>query len=128
MPPRMSFLFFFFFFSLWLYLWHMEVSRPGAELELQLPAHATATVTKDPTRISDPYHSLWQCWILNPLSEARDGTSILRDTSRVLIPLSHHGNSWNIFFIVFFKIAIAEKRVISIYEYLSWTHHWTNFY
>ena len=31
--------------------------------------------------------------ILNPLSKARNGTYILRDTSQVLNPLSHNGNS-----------------------------------
>ena len=38
-------------------------------------------------------HSSRQCWILNPLSEARDQTSILTDTSRVHTPLSHNKNS-----------------------------------
>ena len=26
----------------------------------------------DPSHVCDLYHSSWQCWILNPLSEARD--------------------------------------------------------
>ena len=34
-----------------------------------------------------------QHWILDPLSEARDQTRILMDTSRVLNSLSHNGNS-----------------------------------
>ena len=34
-----------------------------------------------------------QCWILHPLSEARDQTHILMDTSPVHNPLSHHWNS-----------------------------------
>ena len=28
--------------------------------------------TKDLSHIGDLHHSLWQCWILNPLTEARD--------------------------------------------------------
>ena len=32
---------------------------------------------------SSLYHSPQQCWILNPLSEARDQTGVLMDTSRV---------------------------------------------
>ena len=36
-----------------------------------------------------PTPQLWQQWILNPLSEARDWTCILLDTSWVCNPLSH---------------------------------------
>ena len=32
------------------------------------------TATWDLSRVGDLYHSLWQCWILNPMSEARDRT------------------------------------------------------
>ena len=47
----------------------MEVPRLGVQSELLPPAYARATATPDPSRICDPYHSLWQCQILNPLSE-----------------------------------------------------------
>jgi len=30
-----------------------------------------------------PFHTSWQCWILNPLSEAREQTHILMDISQV---------------------------------------------
>ena len=53
---------------------HMEVPRLGVYSELQLLASATATATQDPSCICDLYHSSRQCQILNPLSEARDGT------------------------------------------------------
>ena len=71
----------------------MEVPRLGVELELQLLAYATVTVMTDLSHICDLGRSLWQCQILNPLSEARDQTLILTDTSRVLNPLSNSGNS-----------------------------------
>ena len=63
---------FFFFYFLGLNLRHMEVPRLGVELELQLPAYTTATAKQDPSHICNLHHSSWQCWILNPLNEARD--------------------------------------------------------
>ena len=71
----------------------MEVSRLGVESELQLPAYATATATWDPSLVFDVHHSSWQHRILNPLSEARDQTHILTDTSQILNLLSYNGNS-----------------------------------
>ena len=53
----------------------MEIPRLGVESELQLPAYATAT--PDLSCIFDLYHSTWYCWILNPLSGARDQTLAL---------------------------------------------------
>ena len=58
-------------------------SRLGVESELQLPAYTTATAMGDPSHVFDLYHSLWQCQILNPLSEARNQTCILLDTSQI---------------------------------------------
>ena len=61
----------------------MEVPKLGVELELQLLAYTTAAATRDLSCICDLHHSSWQCWILNPLSKARDRTCILMDTSWV---------------------------------------------
>ena len=63
------------------------------ESELQLLAYTAATAKPDLSCICDLRHSLWQCWILNPLSKARDLTHIFSDTRWVLKPLSHSGNS-----------------------------------
>ena len=59
----------------------MEVPRPRVESELQLPAIATAT--QDPSRVCDLHHGSQQCWILDPLSEARDHTGNLMVTGRI---------------------------------------------
>ena len=70
-----------FFGFLGLHLWHMEVPRLGVKMELLLPAYTTATW--DLSRICDLHHSSRQCWILNPLSLARNQTHVLIDTSWV---------------------------------------------
>ena len=64
---------------------HMEVPRLGVESELQLPACATATAMPD--RASSVTYTATH-------SEARDQTcKPAMDTSQVLNPLSHNGNS-----------------------------------
>ena len=83
------FVLFFYFIYWFIYLFcflgphpqHMEVPRLGVKLELPLPP--TATATPDLSPICDLHHSSWQCWILNPLREARDWTCILKDASWV---------------------------------------------
>ena len=54
----------------------MEVPRLGVKSELQLLARIMATATQGLNRVCDLHHSLCQCQILNPLSEARDQTCI----------------------------------------------------
>ena len=71
-------------FFLRLHLWHVEVLRVGVEVELQLPGQATATAMQDPSCIYNLCHSLWQCWIPNPLSKGRDGTRVLMDASQII--------------------------------------------
>ena len=48
-----------------------------------LQAYTTATATWDLNHVCNLHHSSGQCWILNPLSEARDWTCVLMDTSWV---------------------------------------------
>ena len=92
-------------------LGHTEVPRLGVESELQLLAYttatamqkqlmawATATATWPLSCFCDLCCSSWQCGILNPLSEAGNGTHILMDTSWVLNPLNHYGNYSFLFF------------------------------
>ena len=60
-----------------------EVTRLGVELELQQLAYTTATATWDLSHICVLHHSSQQCRILNPLSGARDRTSVLMATNQV---------------------------------------------
>ena len=89
---------FFFFFLFRVPPLAYEVPRLGVESELQLLAYITAIATQDLSCVCDLHHSWWQCWILNPLSEDRGQTCILMDTSQVLNPLSHNGNSCIFYF------------------------------
>ena len=70
----------------------MEVPRLGIKWELQLLAYTTAIATLDLSCICDLHHSSQQCWILKPLSKARDRTHMLMDTR--LLTVSHNGNAY----------------------------------
>ena len=61
----------------------MEVPRLGVEWELQPLVYTTAMATPDLSRVCDTQHISRQHQILNPLSEARDGTCVLMDTSQI---------------------------------------------
>ena len=88
------FIFYFFFFCfVGVHPWHMKVPRLGVELELQLPASTIDTAMPDPSHICILHCSLQQLQVFHALSEARDQTPILMDTSGVLNMLSHNGNS-----------------------------------
>ena len=71
------------------HLQHMEVPRLGVELELQLLAYTTATATLDLRCVCDLHCTSWQCRILNPLSETRDLTHILK-SSWILVRFVTH--------------------------------------
>ena len=90
--PQLAFYFLFYFFVfLGPHLQHVEVPRLRVQSKLQLPAYATATATPDLSHIHDPHCSYGNARSFNPLS--KDQTHILMDTSWVLNPLSHNGNS-----------------------------------
>ena len=63
-------------------------------------SHTTATAMRDPSRICDLHHSSEQCWILNPLSEARDWTCVLNGYSSGLLLWSHDRNSQSSWFLI----------------------------
>ena len=50
----------------------VDVPRLQVELELQLLVYTTATAMPNLSRVCDLHHGLWQCWILNLPSKARD--------------------------------------------------------
>ena len=69
-------------------------SRPDVQCsQLQLPVCTTARAMLDRSHVCDLHHSSWQCQILNPRSEARDGTHVLMDALQALTPWSHNSSS-----------------------------------
>ena len=106
-----KFLFIFFFSLLELPLWPIDVPRLGVKQELQLPAYTTAPAMPELSRICNLHHSWWQCWIFNPLSEARDRTCILMDTSWILNPRKHNRNSgWTFFKCMKFVSTVSHQH------------------
>ena len=82
----------------------MEVPRLRVELELQLPVYTTAIATHDLSSICDLHHSSQQYWIPNPLSETKDPTCVLMDTSWIRLCCATIGTpaSFSLFFFFFF--------------------------
>ena len=82
--------FFLFFFSFFLSFFLFRATplaygstRLGVRSELELPAYTTATAMPDRSCVCDLHYSLWQCWLLKALSEVRDQTCNLMDSSWV---------------------------------------------
>ena len=93
-----------------LHLQHMEVPRLGVTLELSLPAYATATATPDPSHSCKLHHCLWQRWILNPLSEARDRTHVLMDTGWVRYCWAMTGTLFTFYFEIVSSLCKSCKK------------------
>ena len=74
---------FFFFNFLGPHLQLIKIPRLGVELERQLPVYTTATATQDPSHVCNLHQSSRQRWILNPRSEAGDGTRNLMVHGRI---------------------------------------------
>ena len=98
----------------------MEVPRLGVEPEPQPRPLPPAAATPDPRCICNLCRSLRQRHILNPPSEARDRTCILRDTV-FLNPLSHKGSS--LFHLLNSHILVEWFNVSNLihWTFYSWT-------
>ena len=68
-------------------------SQARDQLEATAAGLHHPTAMWDPSHVCDLHHSSWQPWILNPLSDARNQTHILVDTSQFHNLLSHDRNS-----------------------------------
>ena len=84
--------FFFFLFFFLLFLGPHLLAHGNSQARGWIGAVATAT--RDPSGICDLHHSSRQGQILNPLSEARNRTCILMDTSLVHYLWAMTGTPW----------------------------------
>ena len=85
---------------------------PPARGQIGAAAEAYAAATPELSRIRDLRGRPRQCRILNPLRKARDGTFVLMDTSEVLNPLRHNGNSL-VFVLTVTRKALGETEISS---------------
>ena len=99
----------------------MEVPRLGVESELWPPAaaYATARAMWYPSSVFDLHRSSQQPWIPNPLSEAKDQTRILVETSQICFHCTTVEISIKIFFKMF-KFQDYEIQDDSIFIVLVW--------
>ena len=93
-------LYVFFFLKIFLFLFRDAPLAYGSswdrgQIGIVAEAYATGTATPYLSYICDLWCSLWQHWILNPMSEARVWAWILMCTSWVLNQLSHSRNSYS---------------------------------
>ena len=108
------------FFFLWPHLWHMEVPMLGVKLELWLSAYAIARATLDPSCNCDLCCSLWQCQILNSLSQARGQNCILIVIIGSLTHWAIMGTSCAIFIHV--SLVFSAEILVSS----RWMDEWRN--
>ena len=92
------------------------------ESDLQLQASATAAAVPDLRRVCSLHHSPPQCLILNLLSEDRDQTCTLMDTSWVLNLPSHNGNTFSYFLKTKFKL-FCNRQILSVEPMNNLTHY-----
>ena len=105
--------FFSFFVFLGLHPSHMELPRRGIESELEPPAYTTAIATQDPSCVCKLHHSSGQRYILNPLSDARDWTCVLMDTSQIRFWWAMTGTPEDHF------IYVCVCMCVSVYIYIN---------
>ena len=86
---------------------HIEVPKLGVELELQPLAYTTATVIRDLSHCVT-YTTAQAMPDPNPLSEARDRTCILMDTSQICFCCATVGTPY----IQFLKIMTNDSSII----------------
>ena len=74
------------------------------------------------SHVCNLHHSSWQCWFLNPLSEARDRTCVLMDTSQIHFHRAMMGTPFFIlknvlnFYFIFFRRTHYKRMICQFLE------------
>ena len=114
----------------------MEVPGLGVKSELQPLVYTKATAMPDLSHIFDLHHSLWQCRILNPLSEARDRTRNLMVPSQIHFCCATTGTSlcsfmvscfldslWSWYFALVL-VHLKKRFLFCLQERMAYTSFW----
>ena len=96
-------------FSFFLFFFCIFMATPSAYRSSQARGWIRAAAA-----VCDLHHSSQQCWIFNPLI-TRDRTCILVNTSRVLNPLSHNGNS-------FYSFSWRSEKFFKFQDLTCWIY------
>ena len=110
-----TFFFSFFFVFLGLHQQHMEVPQARGPIGAVVATLATATEMPDPSLVWDLHHSSWQHRILNPLSESRDQTCDLMDTSQIHFFWVTTGTPY-----LLLSYSSEKTDIISFFLFFSW--------
>ena len=92
----------------------MEFPRLEVKSELQPLAYTTVTATPDLSSVFNLHHSSPQYQILNSLSEARDPTRVLMDTSQIHLHWATMGTP-NFVDLILVSLYLSLKTLVSIY-------------
>ena len=101
--------------------WHMEVPRLGVKSELLLPTYSTATAMSDLSGTHTVAHSNSRL-VPDPMSEARDQTCILMDTSPIHFHCATMGTPsfFSFFFFVLLSFCHFLGRFCDTWRFPGW--------
>ena len=102
--------FLFFFFIYFLLFRATPAARGSSQTRGQIRAYPTATAMQDLSHVCSLHHRSWQHQIADPLSEPRDRTRILMNTSRIHFLFATMGTPKKILSL-FKKVCLFFQRV-----------------
>ena len=105
-----------FCFVLFFFLWPTPMAYGSSQARGQI--RAMAATMWDPSHVCNLHHSSWQCQILNPLSETRNWTCNLMETSFISAVLK-----WELPIVLVWSIHVTFTTSLN---WPFWLDSWTN--